>query len=65
MKNKWKMNDEVKCKLSQVFFFLRATVFQNDIKMHLRESDPMGNPLQHHQFSVHDLIKDEERLMCC
>ena len=29
---------------------LRATVFQNDTKMHSQESEPMGNPLQHHQF---------------
>ena len=29
---------------------LTAIVLRNDIKMHLQESDRMGNPLQHHQF---------------
>ena len=29
---------------------LKATVSQNDIRMHSQESDPMGNSLQKHEF---------------
>ena len=44
---------------------LRATVFQNGIKMHWQESDTMGTHCNTISLSLHDLIKDEKRFICC